>query len=458
MLAGDEGMQGPRMSPNRRHEVDLAVIGGGLSGLAAANTAGRLGASALVLEAADEPGGLVRSVRTEGYTFDYSGHLLHLARPETRALIEGVTSKSDWLEKERHSSIIMRDRWVPYPFQLHLAHAPEDIRDECLAELPDAAADFGSDPTEVNFGEWIERSLGTGIGRHFMVPYNEKLSTVPVGELTCEWLGRFVPRPSLEEIREGGESDRVLDMGYNKRFLYPRAGGIDTLWRSLARDVDVRTGAEVVTVEPERRLVTLRSGEQVRYRHGLVASTGLRAMTQMVQPASPALTLGGHLRANEVTCVNLGLRQLEPRFRETQWLYLPEPRFHAYRLGFYNRFSEAMSPPGREGVYVEIAHRGPLAERDAVDRAIADLVELGAIRTRDDVEVAVPLPMPSAYVIHDRQCSWARGRIHDELERRGISMVGRYGRWEYAAMEDALWQGIEAAERTLAGRDAELAS
>ena len=31
------------------------------------------------------------------------------------------------------------------------------------------------------------------------------------------------------------------------------------------------------------------------------------------------------------------------------------------------------------------------------------------------------------------------------LARAGVLLVGRYGRWEYAAMEDALLQGMEAA-------------
>ena len=33
------------------------------------------------------------------------------------------------------------------------------------------------------------------------------------------------------------------------------------------------------------------------------------------------------------------------------------------------------------------------------------------------------------------------------LEHHGIFSVGRYGAWEYSAMEDALWHGRQAAER-----------
>ena len=434
----------------RAREVDLVVVGAGLAGLAAAVTADRAGASTAVLEAAEEPGGFARSFRVDGYTFDCSGHLLHLARPETKSLIYDVTPRDDWQELERRSAVVFGDRLVPYPFQLHLAYAPPEVRDECLRLLPSAPPDLGTDPARVPFADWISASLGDGIGRHFMVPYNEKVAQVPVTELTCEWLGRFVPRPSLDEIREGARERHEGETGYNTRFLYPRAGGIDLMWKGLSRELDsVTTGARVVAVDSKRRTVRTASGAEVSYREGLVSSVPLPDMARSVRPASAALELASLLRASTVTCVNLGLRRLAPELSEVQWLYLPEKRFRGYRVGFYNRFSSEMSPPGREGAYVEIAHAPTTDERTLVAAAIADLTELGAIGGEEDVEVAAPVRLENAYVVHDRRCSWARERIHGELARRRIEMVGRYGRWEYASMEDALWQGIEAGRRIL---------
>ena len=36
-----------------------------------------------------------------------------------------------------------------------------------------------------------------------------------------------------------------------------------------------------------------------------------------------------------------------------------------------------------------------------------------------------------------------------DTEARGVRMIGRYGCWEYASMEDALVQGTEAARDLL---------
>jgi hypothetical protein len=135
------------------------------------------------------------------------------------------------------------------------------------------------------FGAWIDVALGPGIARHFMVPYNEKVATVPVSDLTCEWLGRFVPAPPLAEIRAGATDARVVAGGYNRRFLYPCRGGIDLLSRSLARHVDrIRTGAAVVAIDTDRRRVRLVSGEEVPYGRAVIASVPLPAIGRMVAP------------------------------------------------------------------------------------------------------------------------------------------------------------------------------
>jgi protoporphyrinogen oxidase len=439
----------------RRDSTDVVVVGAGLAGLAAAVTAERLGASVVVLERAHELGGLARSFRAGGYTFDCSGHLLHLNQPETHDLVASVTSPLDWVELARTAAIEIRGHLVPYPFQLHLAYAPEDVRDECVAALPSEPIELHGDPAGIRFAEWIDATLGAGIAKHFMVPYNEKISGVPVAELTCEWLGRFVPKPQLSEVREGASSQRTVDVGYNARFLYPRNGGIDLLPRAIAERVrDIRLDTRVTGIDAARRRVLLESGDELGYREGLLCSAPLDAMPSLVD--SPRIAgLDRRLRANTVACVNLGLTQLVPRFRHLHWLYLPEQRFAAYRVGFYNRFSTEMSPPGREGVYVEIPNPGRASERKLVAAAVSDLVELGAIRDAEDVDVVLPVTLSPAYVIHDRHAAWVRERLLQELLALHVRMIGRYGCWEYAAMEDALRQGIEASRALLSSSSRE---
>ena len=62
----------------------IVVLGAGLAGLSAAfHLQDHL--DVVVLEREDRPGGLCRSIIKDGFTFDLTGHLLHLRRPEIKA-------------------------------------------------------------------------------------------------------------------------------------------------------------------------------------------------------------------------------------------------------------------------------------------------------------------------------------------------------------------------------------
>lgn len=420
---------------------DIIVIGAGPAGLCAAIEAQRAGQRVVVLEAEAEAGGLTRSFQQDGYTFDCSGHLLHLSHPDAVSLVEEATTPEDWNRIARNSVIYLGGEIVPYPFQLHLAYAPEAVRRDCLDALPDHSPPPGA--RFDSFGEWIHANLGDGIGRQFMVPYNEKLSTISVGELTCDWLGRFVPQPSIEEIRSGAETKRTLETGYNRSFLYPAHGGIATLSAGLAKMVDnVLTGARAVEIDTERRSVRTADGRSFGYEVGVVATSPLPQLCSTVTPGDPVFEQRDKLRANTVSCVNVGLKRANPEFSQYQWIYLPELSFAAYRIGFYGRFAETMAPPGRESVYVEIAHDADRAEAEAVEAALADLRSLGVIEGDQDVDTVLPVRIEHAYVIHDRNTAPVRTSLHEALRRRRILTAGRYATWEYSAMEDAIVAGL----------------
>lgn len=61
--------------------VDVAVVGGGMAGLAAAWELQRRGASFVLLEAAARPGGVVRTERTDGFTLDAGPDSLLVQKP-----------------------------------------------------------------------------------------------------------------------------------------------------------------------------------------------------------------------------------------------------------------------------------------------------------------------------------------------------------------------------------------
>ena len=70
------------------------------------------------------------------------------------------------------------------------------------------------------------------------------------------------------------------------------------------------------------------------------------------------------------------------------------------------------------------------------------------MRGPGDVLFTEARTIPHAYVIYDDRYGSAKRVIVDWLAEREILVAGRYGRWEYSSMEDALLTGRECARKT----------
>ena len=77
----------------------IVIIGAGLTGLSTAYHLSDLPYS--VFDSEKEIGGLCRSVKQNGFIFDYTGHLLHIKNPYTKNFIESILTKC--LHGENHA-------------------------------------------------------------------------------------------------------------------------------------------------------------------------------------------------------------------------------------------------------------------------------------------------------------------------------------------------------------------
>src|SRR5207253_5871138 len=129
------------------------------------------------------------------------------------------------------------------PYQFHLHGLPAQTVADCLIGF----VERDTERPLRNAADFILRNLGEGFARHFMFPYNEKLYTIPCEELSPEWGGRFIPRPSLADVIQGAAGPAREDVGYNATFWYPRQGGIEALARGVAAELrcEVRLSTRV---------------------------------------------------------------------------------------------------------------------------------------------------------------------------------------------------------------------
>ncbi len=425
-------------------ERPVVIIGAGLAGLAAGRALADAGVPYVILEAGERPGGLCRTQTIGGYTFDYTGHLLHLKEGESRDLIMDLLG-NQLAEHERAASIFVEDTFVPYPIQAHFGALPSSIAEACMADMKAASGKSLSD--DMPFDRWASDQFGRTLAELFMLPYNRKLFCHPLEEMEISWTSWSVPRPSMEELEKIAAGGDAPSFGYNATFFYPREGGIELLPRQLASGQEgaIRTGTRVTGVDPIGKAVALEDGSEVPYR-ALISTMPLPELLLMSESLPSAMrSAPGKFHSSAVLGVCLGLDG--PINRKDHWVYFPDESLPFYRMGFPSNFSDKVAPAGCGSVYAETAFiPGSPPDADHVfTSVIQTLRDTGIVNEDTGVAARIDLTMPCAYVFHDRFRARELPAILAELREMQILSVGRYGAWEYSAMQDAVAWGLDAA-------------
>ncbi len=420
-------------------KVRNLIVGGGVSGLCAALF---LGEDTLVLEREREPGGYCRSIRRDGFVWDWAGHFFHFRTDWGRDLFLSLFDEAEVLEAGKNCRVLYRGRLIGYPFQTHLQELDKEELIDCLYDLfhrpESAAAD--------SFLAMLYGAYGRSITDKFLRPYNEKLYACDLRTLSPAAMGRFFP--AADPLSIIGSLKRETDGSYNRRFFYPKGGAgllVERLSQRLPPET-LLTGRSLVSLDPIKKEAVDSEGEGYCYER-LINTAPLPRFLCLLGEKGKRMAAG--LSANKVLVLNLGFEG-PPSVRGLHWLYVPGPEAGYYRVGFY----DSLQGGGRASMYVEIACPADAKiEKDAVLReALSALRGQGLIQPDNRLLASCALVMDPAYVHIKPDTEEQVRRIKAVLAEADLYSIGRYGGWRYCSTEDCMREAAALAESFL-GRD-----
>jgi len=419
----------------------VVIIGAGLTGLSVAYHLEQQGFfDYVVLEKESEIGGLCRSITSNGFTYDYTGHLLHISDPYVKQLVDQLVGLSTFNYIQRSSFIYSHGTHTKYPFQVNLQGLPTAVIADCIQGF--VKRRNIKDPK--TFYSWVLKNFGAGFARHFFIPYQEKLFCCDARKFSAQWTGRFIPQTSLHDIIAGALGTNGASVGYNAHFYYPKSGGIAVLPQGFARSLrkPILTDHEVLAIDLKNRVVRCANGFE--YQFDIVINTSALPifLSRVHDTAATNFTsCCGNLRASSVLDINMGVTQ--SYVADKHWVYFPEHTYPFYRLGFYHNFSSALVPQDSNALYVECAYRG-VCDQQMIDRSIKQVCSLYTLDPERIIDKTI-VHIPHAYVLYNR---WRDEHIKNLLARLqevGIYSIGRYGSWKYASMQEAILDGKQCA-------------
>ena len=372
-------------------DTDIAILGAGPAGLAAAYRLARAGRAVAVLERGTVPGGLAGSFDVGGVRVDHGSHRLHpsCAPPVMRLLRELMGDELQ--RRRRHGRIRLAGRWVAFPPR------PADLARNlpprfALGLARDTLfAPFRRSPRRDTFAEVVRASLGPTLAEGFYAPYVRKIWGVDGAELSGELARRRVGARSsgalLRRLRR-----RTPDAGY---FYYP-ARGYGAIVECLAAaavgaGATLELGAEVTGLALEHDRVRVeRAGRPAVAAEHVWSTLPLPLVARLVEPPAPApvLAAAGRLAFRSLLLVYLVLDRA--RYTEFDAHYFPglDVAFSRVSEPKNYRDGRGYDPRERTVLCAEI----PCSVGDELWRAGDD--ELGALVAGGLVSQGLPAAVP----------------------------------------------------------------
>lgn len=429
---------------------NVVVLGTGMAGFGAAYRLHSEGLTPVMYDKNNYYGGHTASFRYEtGFLFDVGPHISFTKDPRIQEIFaDSVEQKYETIQINLNN--YWRGYWPLHPVQLHMFGLPEDL---IVKVISDFVEERGAPERPIhNYADWLLASFGRTFAESFPMQYTRKYHTTPAENMSTDWLGPRIYRPSLEEVLRGAISASAPHVHYITHFRYPSAGGFINYLNKFVPLGNIKLNHQVVSIDPRKQEVRFSNGLVTQY-DGLVSSVPLPDLLPMIQGA-PADVVDASQRLACSTCVlvNVGVDRADLSNAHMTYFYDEDICFT--RLGFPHMLSALNAPPGTGSIQAEVYFSKKYrpfagAAEDWIEPVIKDLRRCGLVRENDKVLSKKAMLLPYANVIFDLERADALKTVHGYLDDIGISYCGRYGDWGYMWTDESFKSGELAAEKAL---------
>lgn len=409
------------------------IIGAGVSGISYANFTPN---KCLIIEKENEIGGYCRTIKRNGFVWDFSGHFFHFQNSEIEKIVSQNIDKQTLSLVKKETSILYGGQYIDFPFQKNIHQLPKEEFIDCLYDLFAAKAIEGG---AHSFKDMVYSNLGKSIAEKFLVPYNEKLYACDLNTLDQEAMGRFFPKASKEEIVL---NFRNTDNGsYNQSFVYPKGGAIEYI-KSLEKNIESTTpislSEELISIDIQKKIATTTKRE-VAY-DNLISTMPFPELLDKcgIEYDKSIFTW------NKVLVFNIGFDK-KGKDTKSSWVYVPDKDVIFYRLGYYDNIMQS----DRMSMYVELGFASDAELKDPqyyFEQVLSDLRKCGFVSDEQVVDYQA-IVMNPAYVHINKKSSQALTKYKELLADKNIYSIGRYGSWTYCSIEDNIIEARDLANK-----------
>lgn len=436
---------GRDMKPKEHHGMKpIAIVGGGIAGLTAAQHLHRRNVPFVLFEANSELAGLCRSFKDdEGFSYDFGAHFV------TNRLAAAVGVSGQCRTVRRYGeSVVHKGLAHSYPFGL--AARPTMALSALLAK---SRALLHKQPEPRDAGEWFRQQYGNALADTVALPLIEAWSGVSSAALAPS-VGDSLPGSVLKTFYLKAASKilrRAVACGYSSEMpespnvwhVYPE-NGVATLCEELAKgvrdQVHLNTPVEQIVVK-NGRTVGVRAGGAFHPTSAVISTAPVHVLPKLVSGTN-ALDELRSFRYRPMTFVNLRMRGRGLLPNVVVWY--PEKKFPFFRLTEAPLSMPWLAPEGHTimtaDLGCEVGDEIWSMEQDQITEICLNSLQELIPDVRQRFLGSHVLRTPIAYPVFLNEYESARLRLMHGLPVENLLSIGRNGEFSHMFMEDVYWR------------------
>lgn len=110
----------------------------------------------------------------------------------------------------------------------------------------------------------VENTIWRLFCKKFSYEIYKKYWRVEVKELEIKWIGNRMYKPTLEEVRQGMETQKPPVTYYAKEMRYQRVGEYKSYLNYLVKDLDIRLENEILKIDSLNKIIYFKNGNKER--------------------------------------------------------------------------------------------------------------------------------------------------------------------------------------------------
>ena len=254
--------------------ADVILLGSGMAAVGASYRLRQESVPHVTFDMRRESGGHTSSHRDEhGFVFDEGPHISFTKDERIKSLLAEAVD-GQYLSFPTRVNNYWQGYWLKHPAQCNLHGLPPQLVAKIIEDMFDARADQRS-PT--NYEEWLVASYGATFAEQFPMQYGRKYHTVEARNMSLDWLGQRLYRPSMTEVLIGALTPETADVHYISKFRYPAHGGFGAYLKPFHQQMQIRpwTSSRPIGCASQTPLLRERCGGALRQSDLIAAASGV---------------------------------------------------------------------------------------------------------------------------------------------------------------------------------------